>query len=285
MPVGQIQLFSSPLPANASAIDELGVPTKPARREPIYKFLTQDLTKRTGQLLLLFWGGHGILTDADDRRLFYADATDTDYLNLDLNSLLTSLRCKPYAGLPRQIVFVDACANHAVHLPGSDTFPIRDLDGHREQFVLLGAKSGEVAVNARKSGVFSAALLDDLGAWPFPPDPPALAERLIARFTALRAAGQARQTPVYFWERTWDGSSHRFSDLVPSATTVAAATIPTPGRPPARRGPSGRKPTSADCCWPVRSSATRSGARRFSETSDTKSGTTIRTATSPRTTC
>jgi hypothetical protein len=239
VPDGQIQLFASPLPANASALAALGMAYEPARREPIYKYLTQTLPRRTGPLLLLSWGGHGLLTEADDRRLFYADATDADFLNLDLNSLLAGLRCKPYAGLPRQVAFIDACANHAVHLPGGDTFPIWDPDKDRGQFVLLGAKSGEVAVNARKAGVFSTALLDDLEAQPrtpFPPDLPALAERLIARFAALRAAKQARQTPVYFWERTWEGSSNRFSDIVPGAAAIAAvaATVPKPARPPVR---------------------------------------------------
>ncbi len=233
VPTGQIKLFASPLPANAPLIDGLGIPYEPARREPIYKYLTQALPGRSGDLLFLSWGGHGILTEADERRLFYADATDADYLNLDLNSLLTSLRCRPYAGLPRQIAFIDACANYTVHLPGSDKFPIRDLDPSRDQFVLLGARSGEVAVNARKGGVFSAALLDDLEAQPkrpFPPDLEALADRLIATFIARRAAKDARQTPVYFWTRDWAGSYRRFGDHAPSSEAVAAvaATVPAP---------------------------------------------------------
>ena len=109
VPARNIHLFASPLEANTAELAGLEVPWQPARREPIYESFTRTLPGTAGDLLFLFWGGHGLLT-AGERRLIYADATEVATLNLDLDSLLNSLHGDLFVGLPRQVAIIDACA-------------------------------------------------------------------------------------------------------------------------------------------------------------------------------
>lgn len=125
VPAGNIHLFASPLEANAAELAGLDVPWQPARREPIHECFTKALPGTAGDLLFLFWGGHGLLT-AGERRLIYADATEVAALNLDLGSLLNSLHGDPFAGLPRQVAIINACANHFEHPRAPEVFPCID---------------------------------------------------------------------------------------------------------------------------------------------------------------
>src|SRR5262249_18582285 len=162
-------------------------------------------------LLVLFWGGHAVLTADGARRLFYADTTPENLLNLDLSSLLVALRSESYAGLPRQLCVVDACANYVEAWRLSQTLPSEAFScglppAGCEQFALLAGKPGALARNlaAEQPGLFSRELLALLAREPrdrWPPDAPGIAARLQTRFAQLRAAGAADQTPGYFWYR------------------------------------------------------------------------------------
>jgi Effector-associated domain 2 len=98
----------------------------------------------------------------------------------------------------------------AFKLPGEE-LPVGQPRGH-EQFVFMAAKDGQVAKNLgkEKTGLFSQNLLQELSRDPgsvWPPDMKKLVEAVQARFEALRAAGQAHQTPIYLSSQDWDGSS------------------------------------------------------------------------------
>ena len=60
VPNENIISFLSPLESNASLLDEIGIPTKPATRDVITAGIDQ-LSQATGDLLFIFWGGHAIL--------------------------------------------------------------------------------------------------------------------------------------------------------------------------------------------------------------------------------
>jgi hypothetical protein len=243
VPASQILLFLSPLaesplarvgsplaeagsPLVGAAAGRAGVDVRPARRAPISDALAHEVTAWRGDLLWLFWSGHGALTSDGSLRLFYADASTHDKRNLDWTSLLTALRSDRYPGLPRQIGIVDACQTYAeaLHLastlPG-DTFAYgKPLPSH-EQFGLYAAGPGERAINvgAEKSGLFSQAVMAELtgdGHWP--PDMDTVASSLDARFVTLRAAGQTRQTPTTFRWRTWKGSERVLGATAPRPT-------------------------------------------------------------------
>jgi hypothetical protein len=215
VPADQISLFLSPADASALAVPA-GVAAQGATSTTISRVLTEELPKLQGDLLFLFWGGHGVITQALERRLYFADATTANKLNLDLNALLTSFRSDLYRGLPRQVCIVDACQNFAenlrspISLPHT-TFPLgRPLD-RPEQFVLYAVQVGELATNltAEDTGLFTREVLCELRAeapdGPWPPDLEAMSKRLETRFVALRDAGEARQTPTSYEYRTWSG--------------------------------------------------------------------------------
>jgi Caspase domain len=101
VPREHIHLLLSPLEENVPAIEESKFEAQPATRSEIDKALT-TLHDTKGDLLALFWAGHGVVNGEKDRRLFYADATSDNKRNLDLDSLLKSLGSSYFAGFPRQ---------------------------------------------------------------------------------------------------------------------------------------------------------------------------------------
>jgi hypothetical protein len=235
VPDENIFLYLSPLDKNASLA---GPGTKAATRENIYHALTYILpSKKEGTLLYLFWGGHGMITPDNKRLLFYADATQQNIQNLDLNSLLTSLRSNYFPGFDQQIFFIDVCANYVANwrvygtLP-EETFPGGDPLATREQFVCLAAKPGEFAKNVteQQTGLFSQVVLEELakvGDEFWPPDMEALVTSIDTRFDNLREAGVAKQTPTQFWYKNWSGGERSYGS-VPDATKVESGSEETP---------------------------------------------------------
>lgn len=221
VPDENIFLYLSPLDKNAS-LAEPGA--KAATRENVYQALTTILLSKTnGTLLYLFWGGHGMITPENQRLLYYADATQQNIMNLDFNSLLTSLRSDFFSGLEQQIFFIDACANYVANwrLYGTlphETFPTGNPLATREQFVCLAAKPGEYAKNVteQQTGRFSQVVREELAKQEsdhWPPDMETLATSLSTRFSELRAEGEAKQTPIHFWYKSWDGSERSLGDI------------------------------------------------------------------------
>jgi hypothetical protein len=234
VPTDQILVFLSPLEDKPPGVPlPAGVTASPARREPVTSAITRTLPESRGDLLWLFWAGHGVLTRDDHLRLFFADATTDDKRNLDLSSLLTALRSDRYAGFPRQIGVVDACQTYADRLQLATTLPAETLPygqplPGREQFFLYAASPGQVAVNlgSVRAGLFSQAVMAELtgaGGDGWPPDMDLVAAGLDRRFSDLRAAGRASQTPTSFRWRPWPGGERILGETVPEPAGAAAA--------------------------------------------------------------
>ncbi|TKS96335.1 caspase family protein [Streptomyces lasalocidi] len=219
VPADQVTLLLAPLERNAPAVAAAAgeVPVRPADSATVRAVLT-ELRRRTSGLLVVYWGGHGVIED-EERRLLYADATSDDQRNLNLTVLLRSLRSSTYSGHPRQLVLVDACAlparRAADRLP-DERFAEGRPDLWREQWVLTAASPGEAATNddARGTGLFSAVLREELTRLPqrWPPDAESLRDAVLDEFEKLRAAGQARQMPSHLWFRS-RGAEHLALDL------------------------------------------------------------------------
>ena len=241
VPADQMLVFLSPLDEQLPDVPlPRGVTASPARRQQVTDALTRTLPGLRGDLLWLFWAGHGVLTRDDHLRLFYADASTDDKRNLDLNSMLTALRSDLYAGFPRQVGVVDACQTYAERLQLATTLPTetfsygQPLPG-REQFVLYAASPGQVAVNlgSIKAGLFSQMVLEELtrlGGNGWPPEMDFVAGHLDQRFNELRAAGRADQTPTSFRWRPWAGGERVLGETAPGSAEAATA---------ARQWPSG----------------------------------------------
>lgn len=206
VPASQIFLLASALPANTDKLTATGLTVRPADRETVHTVLTRELRTRQSDLLFVYWGGHGVIDQDGRRLLFYADATEADKRNLDIDSLLRSLASEFFPYHPRQLLIVDACQGLAdaerwtYRLP-AEMFPAgRRRASGREQHLLLAASPGQRAANLDRSqtGVFTSAVLDELGE-KWPPDGARLAESLDRRFRSGAGSDREHQNPFHIW--------------------------------------------------------------------------------------
>jgi hypothetical protein len=217
VPADHIFLFLSPLARNAAELDaklgsaEVGVARKPADGEEIERCLRglENKQRYDGDLLYLFWGGHGIADD-HGRYLFYADTTEnTLEHHFDVASWLG--RLASYAHLSHQIGYIDACANFKpTWRLGKRELPSRQR--HAKQSVFFAAAIGQRAANLEvlSTGKFSQSLREALAEvetnhreWP--PSPRRVIEVLQKRFRDDRT-----QKPVFYDAGDFDG--HLFQD-------------------------------------------------------------------------
>jgi hypothetical protein len=136
-----------------------------ATRENIYNAINEKIPekKQEGNLLYIYWGGHGISNGYEDRRLFYDDGKQ----NLNLQSLLQSLKSDIFGEFNQQILIIDACAdyNDQASLFPKEEYPnTTPLIKERQQVILFATKEGYRAKNldAEKTGLFSKVLLEKL---------------------------------------------------------------------------------------------------------------------------
>jgi len=233
VPAGNITVLLSPLDANRPKVEqrlaELGLPSQPlpATVEKTRQVVTEQLPEKDGDLLVLFWSGHGMLDRRLERRLFCADAGVHAKYNINVTDLLAALSGKNFNGLRQQVVIVDACANfvHEMRLklqaPESgfalgDPRPVR-RDG------LLAATQGERAVLDRRAslGQVVADWLDG-HARTLPPQMDLLAAHVLRRFEQLHADGVTAQHPVRIRE-ILHGTEHEFGgNPVPEHVQLSA---------------------------------------------------------------
>jgi hypothetical protein len=230
VPDGQIQMLISPMEGN-NALSQQAKINAPSATSEAVRDAFNALHTKSGELLFVFWAGHGVVSEKQ-HRLFLADATKHDKRNLDFDALLESLNSGYFTGFPFQIIVVDACANYQSF---PFTFPGEKLpQGNplpHEQFVFFAARQGEVARNlgGENRGLFSRELLKRLtgrqdSTWP--PDMRSVAEAVQGEFASLRAAGLTEQTPVYEWNRDWDGNAIELKSLPSPAGEHSARKAP-----------------------------------------------------------
>jgi hypothetical protein len=199
-----IWLHMSLLNSNAlPALTNPAVAVHEATREKIRGRII-DIKSVTGDLLYLFWGGHGIATTARDRRLFYADARSDDRQNLTVSGLLDHLQSER-TRIKRQIAYIDSCANFTpdTHQLPLDPFPQERTNSQVLQSFFFAAAPGQKAVNdaVLQGGVFSRRVQAELDESPgFPPDP----ARIIA--TVKSYLDQSGQTGVVYESQDWIGN-------------------------------------------------------------------------------
>ncbi|MFJ6512709.1 caspase family protein [Streptomyces sp. NPDC091406] len=176
-----------------------------ADHETLRRALVHELPARQGDVLWIWWGGHGVLDRDEHLRLYCADATDADRRNIDLESARRRLSSDVLPGFAEQNWVVDACQTFeerhrpAVTIPDGSLPAGQRLRVHR-QSVLLAADRGQRAANdpVGGQGVFSDILLRELAVLPGgpAPDPEALFAAVRGRFDRLRADGRHTQVPT-----------------------------------------------------------------------------------------
>jgi formylglycine-generating enzyme required for sulfatase activity len=211
VPKENIQLCLSFLEENSNLIEQSELAIQEATEQNIASLITNFLSEKKGDLLYIFWAGHGLITSERDRRLLCADATKRNWQNLDLNSLLVFLSSEAFQ-IQNHICIVDACANYILESKerptnlGGKIFSSGQPRKGSQQFVLLATREGEQAkISAEgKTGYFSQAVREALeeeanDSWP--PNMKTITEKVKHRFVGL----DKKQLPTYFYCRSWDG--------------------------------------------------------------------------------
>jgi hypothetical protein len=232
VPEENILLCLGPLPGPSAAVPHL-----PADYATVRDLAVSRLSAVDGDLLWIWWGGHGVLDKDESLRLLTADARTDDKRNLHLPSLLRRLAGDALPGFPRQILVVDACQVFEEEYDFHDTLPTDLLPaGQRlqthDQAVLLAASRGQRAANdpVRGTGLFSDCLLRVLEEFPdAAPDADPVFDRALRRFTEL--AGRTGQDPYVLRERTGRGRE----TLRPPAPRPSPGPAPVPGVSPRQR--------------------------------------------------
>ncbi|MDN0197447.1 caspase family protein [Streptomyces sp. S.PNR 29] len=201
VPEDRLRLHLAPLPPFTP-----DVPYAPADRTTLRRVLVSDLPSGQGDVLWVWWGGHGVLDRSGRLRLFCADATTADKAGIDLDSALERYAGDAVPSFTEQLWIVDACETFEEALGFREPLPPDALPVGRRtlthrQTVLRSAGRGRAAVNdpVRGTGLFSDVLLgllaDRAAVLPAPPDPEELFPAVRSRIAALREAGRTLQYP------------------------------------------------------------------------------------------
>lgn len=174
-------------------------------RQDLETVFTTTLGNCKGDLLLVFWCGHGVLSEWHERALYTSDAMPGNGQNLLVDELLNFLSSTALTGFSQQIVFVDACANFLKDMSSFRALPtVRLAKGSpREivQFSYYSASQGQVAQfdKNRHQATFSTTILEWLEqqSTVLPPDVDLLTDHVGQTFEELRRNKVLRSRPVY----------------------------------------------------------------------------------------
>jgi len=222
VPPTNVHLLLSPLAqshAEASA---------PATWDNVQRALFEELPKCDGDLLWIYWAGHGYLDPSHQLLLPCTDATSgfTRHLNLQ-----AALRWWQSTNIPgrrfRRVVAVgDTCrieTKQARKLRFGTFEPEAGaITPERRQFVLYAASPGETARNdaERQAGQFTETLLKRLDGKAIDESVEGLvgiARAVQADFSLMHATGEAWQRPQFDINKGWD-ESPLFGDHWPDDT-------------------------------------------------------------------
>ncbi|MFF9867695.1 hypothetical protein ACF1G0_20095 [Streptomyces sp. NPDC013953] len=222
VPPANVHLLLSPLSPESldwtatPGLTELETQQRPATEAQVKGALLGELARCDGDMLWIYWAGHGFLGDRQEMVLVCSDAHEGEIRHLNLDSALRWWRTdkvkRPRFGL--QAALVDACrVNEPRNMnPGSTEYGAGKVLAGRRQFQLYACRPGEAAANDpdRGAGRFTEILLDELRRR----TPAAcitglagIAGDIHDRFEELHRKGEAWQLPRFVRDRDWDESS------------------------------------------------------------------------------
>jgi vWA-MoxR associated protein C-terminal domain/Caspase domain len=230
----KILLFLSPLDKNRICCDGFGIPYEPATRDNVLNGLEHKLNSDAnleGDLLFLFWGGHGVADLDRIRLLLFANATAGHKPVVDFDSVLKTLRDKKRRTFEYQIGIVDSCANY---IDGRLSIAKTSVSGEGpnakiKQFVMFASSIGERAEHDqdRRTGLFSSEVLGRLKQHkPAPqtiwPNLNRLRDELKTHFERLGREGRLmfNQTPASFEWQWPDGEGGLIGAAIDSQTVL-----------------------------------------------------------------
>ncbi|MEU8951883.1 hypothetical protein [Streptomyces sp. NPDC048489] len=189
-----------------------------ATSENVNRVLFEELPKCDGDLLWIYWAGHGYIDSRYQLLLPCADATIPYTRHLNLQAALRWWRSSnvPRGRFRRVVAVGDTCrieARRAQKLRFGTIEPeAGDLIPERRQFVLYAARPGQAAQNQaeRQAGQFTDTLLKRLAGRPVSETVEGLvgiARDVQGDFGVMRAKGEAWQEPEFVLNKGWDGST------------------------------------------------------------------------------
>ncbi|WP_051807044.1 caspase family protein [Streptomyces sp. NRRL F-2664] len=239
VPPGNLRLLLSPLDAaealdwpDSPAMAALRAACRPATEENVKAALLDELPQCDGDLLWIFWAGHGYLGPRQELMLPCADARPSQIRHLNLDSALRWWRTDlvKHRRFPLQAALVDSCRVDAPR-DARWNFGSTDYGGGssvpgRRQFRLYASREGEAAQNdaERGAGRFTEALLTELGGRSVRESVtglPTAARSIHRTFRELRERGEGWQLPQFLVDRDWDACS--FLDDDPTAIALPRA--------------------------------------------------------------
>ncbi|MCD2441865.1 caspase family protein [Agromyces sp. SYSU K20354] len=183
-------------------------------------------SRERGDLLVVYWSGHGVLNRDGQRVLYAADAYADAPRVFVVDQVLRYLTSDAFPGFDNQVVFIDACANFAAEMKIPDDLASGPLNPNGRTFrglsqsTLFAASQGEYATHDRLKR--EAAFSDSLFRWleqnvSLPIDFPKVVQHIDDSFEELNAKGVTRQHPVTRIFETGGGGRnvHEFGGGIP----------------------------------------------------------------------
>ena len=209
VPKENIRLCLSALDENNDLVEQSDLKVEAATEPNLSGIIEDYLSQKQGDLLYIFWAGHGLLTSERERRVLCADATCQNWRNLNLDSLFLLLKSDGFQ-IRNHICIVDACADFLdlqklpKNLKGKE-FNHGPPGQDSQTFVLFATREGEKAkVNPQeKTGYFSQAVRDALERESLEYWPPNMEEITKKVKQQVASLGKKQQPTVYC--RNWDG--------------------------------------------------------------------------------
>ncbi len=223
VPNKNIFLFISELEANTESVTDFlssnleNLKKQTATRENIDQALFSTICKQEeGNLLYIYWVGHGYIINIEERMLSYSD----DSKSFNLSCLLKSLKTDTFGNFDSQILLIDACSKYAKSTskvqyfgekPRKEGYRIGPVKNQRKQFVLFSTQEGYPAINKdrEKTALFSDELLKQLSNEEqllIPEEFKRIAESIQ---TTFKNNHYNKLTPIYLWTRDADGNEER----------------------------------------------------------------------------
>jgi hypothetical protein len=165
-----------------------------------------------GELLFIYWVGHGFVARDGGRRLILGDAAPHLKTNLDMDQCVLLLRSEQAGSFRRQIAFIDTCAKFFEELQSATDLPAGGLNPgaprrNMEQNFYFAASSGEYATkNVFGPHIFE--LLQGLPRDEWPPDARRLRNGIEELFDRLISQRLAQQQPAWLEYRDSYDNKH-----------------------------------------------------------------------------
>jgi hypothetical protein len=213
-----LSVLEESLPGIAAEAATAGLDWRSAEQaSDIREVFVHELATRSGGVLYVYWGGHGVLgRGGTGPSLFAPEACGADLRCFRVEELRSFLTRDDLRGFTQQVMFVDACRafEEQYHLErGTVPIPFPEYSPREvDQFLLYAARDGQEAEHddGQGTGVFSRTVLDwlELHASDLRPDLPALELDVRGWFEERYRTTGTLQTPMTYRYRALDGTQN-----------------------------------------------------------------------------